>query len=113
LRDWAYEQALNPYTRIVHLLLRKARVDDVYNPINRQRRLRNVRRHHDLAPWNTLRGARPRRRIKDPLLLLRRERRVQRDAHERPYGVRVLVGEVVPLQLDLAACVLDLLFARE
>lgn len=103
------KERLDPDPRVVDLLLREAGVDDVDDAVDRERGLGNVGRDDDLATGRAVGSARSRRLVKDALLLLRRERRVERDGLERTELVRQLVG----LDRDLSARVLDLLFTGQ
>mmetsp|Transcript_14985 Transcript_14985/g.34329 ORF Transcript_14985/g.34329 Transcript_14985/m.34329 type:complete len:504 (+) Transcript_14985:753-2264(+) len=109
LGDGGDQERLDPDARVVNLLLGEARIDHIHDPVNRERRLRNVGRKDDLAAVGIARLARRRRRVEDLPLPIHRQSRVQRK-HQH---VRHLLAQIVNLLLRLAARVLDLLLARE
>lgn len=109
LRDRADEQGLDSDPGVVDLLLREARVDDVDDAVDRERRLGDVGRDDDLASGGTTRRTRSGCLVEDALLLLRRQRRVQRNGLERAELLRQLVG----LDGDFPASVFDFLFTGQ
>ena len=109
LGDRSHKERLDTRPRVVHLLLGKPRVDHIHHPVNSQRRFCNVGRHNDLPPGRPIRTPRLGRTVEDPLLELRRERRVQREHKRRPHlGPHVL--DLAPQPLH---SLLDLLLTRE
>eukprot|EP00754_Rhynchopus_humris_P006658 Rhum_TRINITY_DN13182_c1_g1::Rhum_TRINITY_DN13182_c1_g1_i1::g.57091::m.57091 len=104
LRDGGDEKALHADTRVVHLLLREARVHHVHDAVDGHGGLRDVRRHDALAPAR-------RRRLEDALLRLRRQGAVERDALH--LGALALGAHLVALEGDAVARGLDLLLTRE
>ena len=107
--DRRHQQAFHPLPRVVHLLLCKPGIDHVHNPVDRQRGLGDVRRDDNLPPRRSV-WIRPlRRRIEDPLLLLRRQTRVQRVHLDGPH----LLAQLLNLPGNLPARVFYLLLARQ
>ena len=62
-----------------HLLLGKARVDDIHDPVDGEGGLGDVRREDDLTPGRPSRLTRRRRRVEDGALTIHRQSRVERE----------------------------------
>mmetsp|Transcript_9026 Transcript_9026/g.22493 ORF Transcript_9026/g.22493 Transcript_9026/m.22493 type:complete len:450 (+) Transcript_9026:611-1960(+) len=86
----AHEQRLHADARVVHLLLREARVDDVHDALDRERRLGNVGGDDDLAAARAAWAARRGRGVEDALLAVRGEGGVEGEDDESAAGVGVL-----------------------
>ena len=103
------EQTLDPNPRIVDLLFTESRIDDVNDSIDGQRSFGDISGNDDFSPGRSTSRSWRRSLVEDLLLLLRRERGVERNGAEGSDRVR----EVVRFHRDLSTGVLDLFFSSE
>mmetsp|Transcript_48960 Transcript_48960/g.116583 ORF Transcript_48960/g.116583 Transcript_48960/m.116583 type:complete len:518 (+) Transcript_48960:640-2193(+) len=110
LGDGRDEERLDADARVVHLLLREARVDHVHDTVDGERGLGDVGGDHDLASGRAPLHLERRRGVEHLLLVCRGQRGVERDALHWPH-----LRAALPLQLrcDLGTRLLDLVLARE
>lgn len=107
-RDRADEQRLDSETRIVHLLLRKARVDHVHDAVDCERGLSYVGCNDDFTTWFSLVvGAR--RWVEDFILLGWRQSAIQ----GQDFDFAMVISKFLTLVPNVLACLLNFFLARQ
>mmetsp|Transcript_20640 Transcript_20640/g.59944 ORF Transcript_20640/g.59944 Transcript_20640/m.59944 type:complete len:290 (+) Transcript_20640:1030-1899(+) len=104
-----YQQRFDPNAGIVHLLLGETGIDDVHDPVDRQRRLGHIGRYHHLPSGRSSHDARTRSPIENLALLLGGQRRIQRIYHE----LRGILPHLRRRAAQFLARLFDLLLSRQ
>lgn len=110
--DWRHKKRFDSDPRVVDFLFGKSRVDDIDDTVNGKRGFGNVGRNDDFTSRRARTSSRSRSILKDTLLSRWCQGRVKRD-HFEFSDVFALLHELIALEANFSAGVLDFLFTRQ